>query len=138
MQFNLSTLLLVAPAVAFGCTGWKLANWMIAQDSIEPLVYMLLVASLLMLAGLAIVAGRRVAAWGAAGFVLSILLVLLLFGLPPSDFWWIMPLFGAPLGLFLGSVRFACETSRSLAVRQGFLLPSCLMAGWMLAVLTHG
>jgi hypothetical protein len=137
MQFNLSTLLLVAPAVAFGCTGWKLARWMIEQDgaSMEPLFYTQLVSCLLLLIALAVVGGRKVAAWGAGGYVLNILIVLCLFGPPPSDDVWVVPLIGGPFGLLIGSLRFAREATRPLLARHGFLLPACVMAGWMLAFL---
>jgi hypothetical protein len=139
MQFNLSTLMLLAPAVAFGCTGWKLAQWMIGEGAwVEPLVYTLLVASLGLMIALAVLGGRRVAAWCVLGFIVNVTIVLLKFGPPPPSSIWLVPLLGAPLGLFFGSLRFAVETSRPLAIRHGFLLPSCLMMGWFLAVFFHG
>ncbi len=146
MQFKLSTLMVMVAAVALGCMGWKLGHWMIYQNSawVEPSIFALLALCGILLPVLIVVGGRPVALCSLSGFAVSELLLWAVVG-PPVRYsslileWTVaVPIYSFPLALFAGSLRLATNIQKPVTTRYGFLLPSCLMLPWGLAVWFYG
>ncbi len=138
MQFTLSTLMVMVAAVALGCMGWKLGDWMMhSRAESWRIAVGLYVLPWLLLTTMAVLVNGRLSILlpCTVGFVLHALLFLVLFGQPSKLHLLVgIPITAGPFMLFASCLYLARSTELPAKLRYGVFLPSCILFGWTVAL----